>query len=437
MIMTKRNLFILIALLLLLPLVAIKPITDIVVGQEAFRSWLLDQVKTETGGTLEYEKISGTPWSLTLTKVVFTNGENGIVRKIEAVEMVTSPRWIPLLQNKLVLKNASFTKGKAMIGLREGKPEQVRLPLGLEKAALKNMETVVEKFAGWTLQLKGSHIGAEVLGGKERVALDVDLLADSATLGRLTLKGIKGDARIDPKGLTVSHAYGQVAEGTLTGKGTVSLSQNGPFTLEDFSLKDFKAGEMLRMLGFSETAEADATLNIPALEGQLHPGKKSLTGKGTLTVAKGSLLPALPPMPMKPKIYDDLSPIRPVEGSIPFGITGNTIALEPSTLSSPIGELKVAGSVSLDGALSIKGTCLTTKDAVSKIPAAGRDAFEKHEGGGIIADFELVGASHQPEVKLGPVVQKAFMGVLSKPVKMLMDNPITNLFGGGDKKEKE
>lgn len=394
---------------------------SIIYGNGLFRAWVQAQITDQSGGIFLFEDIGGGISSASLQKLKLDMDGNEInVRKVEADKMKATFAWLPLLKNRLEIKELEMEGGLIQIKLNGGDSSHIHLPVAPE-FELENGTVEISQLGGWKLVLEKTDLEVEQKGDFDNYWLKGEFSAQKASIGCVWMTEVRCDFEIK-EGVLHVLKFDALLPGKSKLAMTGSMPLNAPRSIDTrMEIKTQQIQSLLSGLEYSKSFDGSAHIQLTA-KGVFSPSLKNLQGSGSAElddIAPRVKLPLLPAF-NDAAIFQRVKTLDDLKGKAEFSLEGPNIMIGTLDLKDSDMQLSGTARVGYDKSLSADMVMTGNETIDKEIPSVARGSYQ-HEEGKVIVPFKLANTTDEPELDLGNVVMK----VLSNPVKVL--NPL-NIF---------
>lgn len=416
---THSNLTKIIGIIILCLLVAVLLFlfgSRFVYSQPAFQKWVQTQIASQSRANFSFTKISGGMFHADLTDLVLDQADTGSnIRRIDAPVLSASFAWLPILQNKLILKSITMHGGKLQIELKGSTPQQIIFPVGSNFKLIKG-SLDLNNFSGWNVQLKKCDFRATQSGAASNPVITGSLYAEEGQIGSLNMTEIKSDFRIESGKLYIKNLRAFLpGKSELTLDGHQNLAENKSIQF-DLKLSTLELLPLLQALDFSERFSGEAEIVLEA-QGAFTPSSRRLKGSGKAAlsgVRADVILPRFPAFNDAPILarVDELSDL---DGKALFQLDQQNIIVTELNLKNKDVAISGTAQIGYDRSLSSLLLFKGNKIVGAEIPNFVRSGFNYDDQGNVDIPFSLKPNTREPQVDVGNIVND----MLNNPIKTL------------------
>lgn len=390
-----------------------------VYSQPVFKKWVQSQVSSQSQADFTFEKIKGGIFQANLTKLRLNlKATKSNIRLVDTPELSASFAWLPLLENKLILKSLTMHGGKLQIELNGSAPEQIRFPVGSD-FKLNDGSLSLINFSGWNVQLKNCDFRAQQSGPDSNPTITGSLYAKEGQIGNLKLTEIESDFQIESGQLFIKNL-----QAILPGKSEITLNGHQALTGNkslQFELKVVSPQllPLVKALDFSDRFSGRAEISLNA-QGTFTPTVRRLKGSGEAIlkdVRADVILPRFPAFNNAPILarVDELSDLN---GKALFQLDQQNILVTDLNLKNKDVIISGTAQIGYDRSLSSNLLFVGNKTVGEEIPSFVRSTFKYDEQGNVTIPFSLQPSTREPQVDVGNLVNQ----LMGNPLKTL--NPL-------------
>jgi uncharacterized protein involved in outer membrane biogenesis len=368
--------------------------------QEQMRRAAIDTI----GLPLNIRSSYYTPWSgIKLRGLVMPDMENAGVNFLEASEFQIVFRLFPLLERKFVVRRLCLSE--AVLTWRQNSGGQWRIPrdpalampstsvtpavtpptsettsaassadsapvfsLQVENFEVRRSRVLFENRDGWPLlDAEGITARADVEpGGNARGSA---MIPEAVLAGLILAQDVGAEFVLQDGLLTLSEIRGLVADGKISGTGTVATRTLGSPYDWDLQLAELNIARITLPASFSGTrleGILNANLN---LEGKNAP-QRQVRGQSRVDLANGRLIPSSQWQNIGQALgIAELQSTALSEAFAELRIVDDNIFIEPLWLRSQEFAIEVRGPVTRSGSLNLEGRLLLSASAATRVTA--------------------------------------------------------------------